>query len=108
MDDPINEIYLLYPTAKAIWDAVTLAYSDFEDFSLLFDLRIWSRHLKQNGSSITQYFNLPTKLRQELDLFSLLQWNDPGDSETSRKVVTKEHIYDFLISLNPSLDDILS
>ena len=31
MEIHIGEIYLLYPTAKAIWDAVSHAYSDLED-----------------------------------------------------------------------------
>ena len=39
MDNSIVEIYLLYPTAKAIWDAVMVAYFDLEDSSQMFHLR---------------------------------------------------------------------
>ena len=39
MDNSIAEIYLLYPTAKAIWDAIMVAYSDLEDSSQMFHLR---------------------------------------------------------------------
>ena len=38
MEDIIVEIYVLYPTAKAIWDVVRLAYSDLEYSLQTFDL----------------------------------------------------------------------
>ena len=38
MEDLIVEIYVLYPTAKAIWDVVRLAYSDLEYSLQTFDL----------------------------------------------------------------------
>ena len=31
MESKIGEIYVLYPTAKSIWDAVSHSYSDLED-----------------------------------------------------------------------------
>ena len=73
MDDSIAEVYLLYPTAKAIWDAVTLAYSDLTDSSQMFALRNRARTLRQDDLSVTQYFNSLTKLWQELDLFNRSQ-----------------------------------
>ena len=33
MDNSIAEIYLLYSSFQAIWDVVTLAYSDLDDSS---------------------------------------------------------------------------
>ena len=33
IEPSLVEIYLLYPTAKAIWDVVHIAYSDLEDSS---------------------------------------------------------------------------
>ena len=106
MDDNIAEIYLLYPTAKAIWDAVTLAYSDLEDSSQMFDLRTRSRNLKQDDGNVTQYFNSLTKLWQELDLFTQPVWQNPTDAELYRQMLSKECIYDFLASLHPFLDDV--
>lgn len=38
MDEAIADIYPMYPTTKAIWDAIVLAYSDTEDSSKLFPL----------------------------------------------------------------------
>ena len=62
MDDSMSEVYLLYPTAKAIWDAVTLPYSDLTDSSQVFALRNRARNLHQDDLIVTQYFNSLTKL----------------------------------------------
>ena len=106
MEESIAEIYLLYPTAKAIWDVVSLAYSDLEDSSQLFDLRTRSRQLRQADSSVTHYFNHLKKLWQELDLFNQHQWRDPNDAAIYQKILAKERVYDFLAGLHPSLDDV--
>lgn len=106
MDDTIAEIYLLYPTAKAICGAVTLAYSDLEDPSQMFDLRHRSRNLRQDEGTVSQYFSSLTKLWQELDLFTQPAWIDTANSEIYRKLLAKERTYDFLTGLNPILDDV--
>ncbi|GMN60843.1 hypothetical protein TIFTF001_029932 [Ficus carica] len=38
MEDSIVNTYILFPTAKRIWDAVTLAYLDLENSSEMFEL----------------------------------------------------------------------
>ncbi|XP_073030656.1 uncharacterized protein [Primulina eburnea] len=83
MDDSIAEIYLHYPTAKAIWDAVALAYSDLEDSNQMFDLRTRSRNLRQDDGT----------------------WTDAANREIYQKLLAKERTYDFLTGLHPSLDD---
>ena len=66
MEDKIAKNYLLYPTAMAIWAAVSLAYSDLEDSCQIFYLSIRSGNLRQeNGSvtgSVTTYFNALKRL----------------------------------------------
>ena len=107
MEPSLVEIYLLYPTAKAIWDAIHLAYSGLEDSSQMFSLRTQVCGLRQEGTSVTQCFNYLKKLWQELDLYNNQQWHDPTNAEIYKKTLPKEQIYDFLASLNPSLDDVL-
>ena len=106
METSIAEIYLLYPIAKAIWDTVTMAYSDFDDSSQMLHMRTWSRALRQGDSRVTQYFNSLTKLWQKLDLFSPQIWHDPKDAAIYRQILTRERIYDFLAGLDLSLDDV--
>ena len=106
MDNSIAEIYLLYPIAKAIWDDVTVAYSNLEDSSQMFHLRNRCRLLHQGDLSVTQYFNTLTKLWQELDLFNPKDWHDPKDVTIYQNFLTRERTYDFLAGLDRSLDDI--
>lgn len=47
MEDNIADTYNLFPTAKKIWDVVTLAYSDIENSSQIFELRNKARNLRQ-------------------------------------------------------------
>lgn len=80
----MEDIYIIYPTAKAIWDDVNLAYSNIEDTSLMFDLL----------TRVTSYFNMLTKIWQELDLFNQQNRHDPADDELYRKMLSKEcHMY---------------
>ena len=106
MDNSIAKIYLLYPIAKAIWDVVTVAYSDLKDSSQMFHLHNRCRLLHQGELSVTQYFNTLTKLWQELDLFNAKEWHDPKDATIYRNFSTRERTYDFLTGLDRSLDDI--
>ena len=94
MNNSIAEIYLLYSSAQAIWDAITLA-------SQMFHLRTRSQNLRQGA----QYFNNLTKLWQELDLFAPQSWHDPKDAAIYRKILARERTYDFLAGLDRTLDD---
>ena len=69
MESRIGGIYLLYPTAKAIWNVVSLAYFNLEDSSQMFMLRTRSRNVRQDNDSVTNYFHSLNRLWQELDLF---------------------------------------
>ncbi|KAL6312307.1 hypothetical protein AAG906_004897 [Vitis piasezkii] len=106
MEDNIAETYILFPMAKRIWDAVTLAYSDLENSSQMFELHNKARNLRQGEHDVTQYYTDLTKLWQELDLFNSLAWKDPDDSVLYQKMVKSDRIYDFLAGLNKELDDV--
>ncbi|RVX14822.1 hypothetical protein CK203_012054 [Vitis vinifera] len=54
MEDNIADTYILFPTAKRIWNAVTLAYSDLENSSQMFELRNKARNLRQGEHDVTQ------------------------------------------------------
>ena len=62
MEDNIADTYILFPTAKRIWDAVTMAYSDLENTSQMFELRNKIRTLKQGESDVTGYYHEATRL----------------------------------------------
>ncbi|KAL6342999.1 hypothetical protein AAG906_017019 [Vitis piasezkii] len=79
MEDNIADTYILFPMAKRIWDVVTLAYSNLENSSQMFELRNKARNLWQGEHDLTQYYSDLTKLWQELGLFNLPVWKDPDD-----------------------------
>ena len=106
MEDNIANTYILIPKAKRIWDAVTLAYSELESSSQMFELRNKTRNLRQKEYDVTQYYIDLTKLWQELDLFNSLAWKDPDDAILYRNMVESDQIYDFLAGLNKGLDDV--
>ena len=106
MESHIGEIYPLYPTAKAIWDAISRTYSDLEDSSQMFSLHNQIRYLCQENEYVTSYFNSLTRLWQELNLFQSHSWKDPDDAKAYRSILFKERIYDFLAGFTPSLDAI--
>ena len=62
MEDNIADTYILFPTAKRIWNAVTLAYSDLKNSSQMFELRNKARNLRQGEHDVTQYYTDLTKL----------------------------------------------
>ena len=66
MNEDISPNFMLYPTAKSMWDAVRRRYSDLENSTQMCDLRDTARNLKQGDLSVTQYFNTLTTLWQEL------------------------------------------
>ena len=106
MEDNIANTYILIPKAKRIWDAVTLAYSELESSSQMFELRNKTRNLRQKEYDVTQYYIDLTKLWQELDLFNSPAWKDPDDAILYRNMVESDRIYDFLAGLNKGLDDV--
>ena len=106
MEDNIADTYILFPMAKRIWNVVTLAYSNLENSSQMFELRNKARNLWQGEHDLTQYYSDLTKLWQELGLFNLPVWKDPDDVVLYWKMVESDRIYDFLAGLNKKLDDV--
>ncbi|KAL6343036.1 hypothetical protein AAG906_017848 [Vitis piasezkii] len=79
MEDNIADTYILFPMAKRIWNVVTLAYSNLENSSQMFELHNKARNLWQGEHDLTQYYSDFTKLWQELGLFNSPVWKDPDD-----------------------------
>lgn len=106
MNEDISPNFMLYPTAKSMWDAVRRRYSDLENSTQMCDLRDTARNLKQGDLSVTQYFNTLTTLWQELDMFNNHNWKCQEDAALYKSIVEKERIYDFVSGLNKDLDEV--
>lgn len=106
MDDFIGDTFLFNATAKEIWDAITLAYSDLQYSSQVFELRNRTRDLTQGNQTVTQYFNSLKKLWKELNLFNNLAWKDPDDGIMYNRMLARDRVSDFLAGLNIVLDEV--
>ena len=61
MTNEIGENFLLYGTAKEIWDAVRETYSSSENTLELFEIEAALHDLRQGDLTVTQYFNTLTR-----------------------------------------------
>ncbi|RVW69709.1 hypothetical protein CK203_060610 [Vitis vinifera] len=82
MNNDIGENFLLFGTAKDIWDAAKETYSSSENTSELF--RYW----------------------QQLDLFETHSWKCSDDAATYRQIVEQKRLFKFFLGLNRELDDV--
>lgn len=106
MTNEIGENFLLYETAKEIWDAVKETYFNNENTSLLFEVESILHDLRQGNMSVTQYFNTLTRHWQQIDLYEELEWKCPDDGLKYKKIVDKKRVYKFLIGLNKNLHEV--
>ena len=56
---------------------------------------------------MTSYFNKLSLLWQEMDLCKETIWNTPNDAIEYAKLEAANHIYNFLVGLNPKFDVVL-
>ena len=60
--------------------------------SQLFEMRNRTRNLLRGDMDVTQYYSSLRKLWQEVDMFHLVSWKDPGDALLFKKLVQKDRI----------------
>lgn len=68
MNNDIGENFLLYETAKEIWDAAIGMYLDNENTAELFEIEGILHDLCQGDLPVTQYFKLPTHYWLQSDM----------------------------------------
>ncbi|KAA8525055.1 hypothetical protein F0562_007081 [Nyssa sinensis] len=102
----IGENFLLYVTAKDIWDTAKETYSSFDNSFELFAVESILHDLRQGDHMVTQYFNTLTWNGQQLDMFDKCDWKCPEDGIKYRKIIEKKRLYKFLLGLNKDLDEV--
>ena len=106
MTTEVGENFLLYRTAKEIWEAARETYSSTENSSELFEIETRLYDLQQGESSVTQYFNTLTRCWLQLDMYETGSWKCPDDSTLYKKIVEGKRTIRFLLGLNKDLDDV--
>ncbi|RVW29719.1 Retrovirus-related Pol polyprotein from transposon RE1 [Vitis vinifera] len=106
MNNDIGENFLLFGTAKDIWDAAKETYSSSENTSELFQVESALHDFRQGEQSVTQYYNTLTRYWQQLDLFETHSWKCSDDAATLRQIVEQKRLFKFFLGLNRELDDV--
>ena len=58
MEEEIGATYMCYSSAKALWDNVTLMYSDLGNQSQLYELQLKLGELCHGENYVTKYFHI--------------------------------------------------
>ncbi|GMI84032.1 hypothetical protein HRI_002072500 [Hibiscus trionum] len=106
MESHISRTYLLFKTAKEMWDAVKENYSDLGNASQVFEIKLKLKDIRQGTLEVTHYYNNLKILWQELDMYYEA---DCGEGLEHSKFIThlnNERLYDFLAGLNRDLDEV--
>jgi hypothetical protein len=106
MTKDISENFMLYDTAKEIWDDAKDLYSKTDNTSEIYEIEAHIQDAKQGDLSVTQFFNQLTKAWQQLDMFEELAWKNADDATLYKSVIEQKRVFKFLMGLNPALDDV--
>ncbi|RVW42182.1 Retrovirus-related Pol polyprotein from transposon RE1 [Vitis vinifera] len=99
---------MFLPTAKDVWDAVREMYSDAENASQIFEIKMRLWQMKQGDREVVEYYTEMLGLWQDLDLSCEEEWECTGDSVRFKKKMENERVFEFLAGLNHELDDVRS
>ena len=108
MNNDIGENFLLYGTAKEIWEAARETYSSSDNTAELFEIEALLHDLRQGELSVTQYFNVLTRHWQQIDMFEVHSWKCADDTALYKKIVEQKRTIKFLLGLNKELDQVRS
>lgn len=97
MINEIGENFLLYSTAKEIWDAARDTYSSSDNTAELFAVGSILHDLRQGESSVTVYYNALTRYWQQIDLFEIHDWHCSEDKSRYQKIVETKRVFKFLM-----------
>ncbi|KAL4378943.1 hypothetical protein GQ457_02G009710 [Hibiscus cannabinus] len=106
MTPSIGGNFLLYTTAKDIWDAAKETYSNSDNVAELFRIECQAANLKQEGMDVTIYYNTMTRFWQQIDLYESSDWTNAADAALYKKKVDQKRIFQFLNGLHKGLDDV--
>ena len=104
----IGKTYMFLPTTKNVWDAIRETYSDVENASQIFEIKMRLWQMKQGDREVTEYYTEMSGLWQDLDLNCKEEWECTGDNVCFKKKMENEKVFEFLARLNRELDNVRS
>ncbi|XP_073037355.1 uncharacterized protein [Primulina eburnea] len=106
MHPELSENFLLFHSAREIWEAAQETFSCRDNTAELFEIEESLHNLRQGESSVTTYFTNLTRYWQKVDILDSSSWKCPTDGETHRKIIETKRVFKFLFGLDKSLDDV--
>lgn len=83
----IGENFILYKTAKEIWDATRMTYSSSENTIEFFKIEGKLHDLHLGDPTVSQYYNSLIHHWQQMDMFEVHTGKCPEDTSLYRKIV---------------------
>ena len=105
MELSIAKPHMFMKTAKEVWDSVRETYSNLENSSQIFELKIKLWQLKQGDREVIAYYNEMVALWQELDQYYDDVWESKADYTRHKKREENDRVYMFLAGVNHQLDE---
>ena len=107
MELAIGKPFLFMPTATEIWEAIQETYSDLENSSQIFSLKMCLWHNKQGDRDLTTYYNKMLTLWQELDHCYDDEWDCSKEGvQLLLKREENDRVYMLLAGINKDLDEV--
>ena len=106
MDPALIDNFIRFPTAKAVWDAVSTTFFDGSDTSQVYALKRQVSRIKQAGGPIEKYYNDLQGLWREIDFRHPNPMTCSADVERYNSVVQEDRVYTFLDGLDDRLDKV--
>jgi Retrotransposon gag protein len=106
MDDAILPQFILYESAKEIWDAASFMYSQKENKAQAFELQTRAWNLRQGDLSVTDYYNEFSKIWQQIDFVMPCVTKCSECAGIVSKRENQIRAYKFLDGLNSEFDQI--
>ncbi|KAJ0094249.1 hypothetical protein Patl1_15726 [Pistacia atlantica] len=88
--------FIRFPTAKAVWDVITITYFDGTDTSQVYDLKRRVIRLRQAGGSIEMYYNGLQSLWREIDFRRPNLMKCENDIQKFNSIIQEDKVYTFL------------
>lgn len=98
--------FIIFPTAKGVWDAVATTYFDGTDTSQVYDLKRKVSRLRHHERSLETYYNSLQGLWREIYFRRPNPMTCEEDIRIYNTTVQEDRVYTFLDGLDDRLDNI--
>ncbi|CAL2265136.1 unnamed protein product [Prunus armeniaca] len=104
MEPAIMGFFIHLRTAKEVWEEVAQTYYDGSDISQIYELKVKSFRLRQEGRPVGVYYTDLKSVWQELDQRRPIKMECAVDLKTLRDEIQIDRLYAFLASLDDIFD----